>query len=453
MYGVKRLYNEFTTLFPALAINNPDDFIRIRSKIISKENDFDLSNIKLEPAILSANDSSILTSNGIDCKHIIPFSIKLLHTLKTNGHDLVNIELDGIVYPLIYLDRQSIVINFDYFSYERYILNEKYYRAKAPISSRLPFNYSIIPVKLRNYYLRISKLINDIVCRYSQINYFPQWPYEISIDALRLLILNEAAKLSKAPLALVKYPGEKRFAAIITHDVETIDGLKWIETFRKIERKNGVYSAWSIISGKYETDDILLRKLINEGCEIFSHGYIHDGKIPYLTPTQIRWRLSHLFKKKPWLKEHVKGFRSSQLLRSETLSKEVSNLFDYDLSVPDTEKYGVYRLTRGCGTVYPFINTFGTMEIPLTMPQDFFLKEVHLLNGDEILKLWKAKVDYICKIGGVAVFNIHPDPYISGNNTMLNVFEKILEYLIYKNACFLTPNQAFNYFNSLNLKN
>ena len=87
---------------------------------------------------------------------------------------------------------------------------------------------------------------------------------------------------------------------------------------------------------------------------------------------------------------------------------------------------------------------------------DFYkpsMLEVHLLNGDEILKLWEDKVDYICNIGGVAVFNIHPDPYISGNHTMLNVFEKILEYLKYKNACFLTPNQAFNYFNSLKLKN
>jgi len=408
--------------------------------------------MKLEPAILSLHDKSNFIRKNINCKYIIPFSKKLLYNLKTNKKVLVKIELDRIVYPLVYLNGNSIVLNFDYFSYERFILNEKYYESKPPISSRLPFNYTIIPAQLRKYYLRISKLKDDIILRYFYNNHFPQWPFEISIDALRLLIFSQAAKFANVPLELDAYPGKRKFAAIITHDIETNDGLNWIETFRKIERENDILSAWSIISGRYKTDDIILRNLINEGCEILSHGYIHDGKLPYIDSIKIRLRLVHLFKDKPWIKGHIRGFRSGQLLRSKSLSKEVRELFDYDLSVPDTEKYGVNRLTHGCATVYPFFNTFGTMEIPLTMPQDFLLKEVHLLKGEEILKLWKTKVDYICEMGGVAVFNIHPDPYISGNSIMLNVFEKIVEYLLYKNACFLTPNQAFKYFNSLSAK-
>jgi peptidoglycan/xylan/chitin deacetylase (PgdA/CDA1 family) len=352
-------------------------------------------------------------------------------------------QVDGQEYELVSVNNNRVYLNFDFLQYESFLLNEDYYQRRPPISSRLPFKYTYIPVELRNYLLRLQKWKEHLLTKIFKRTIFPAWPIEASLDALRWIIYSQAARLAGINLNTRPYPGGKQFGAMVTHDIETADGLRWIENFRMIERGYGIPSAWSIISYRYFTSDKILENLLSEGCEILSHGYLHDGKLPYLCRSEIKNRLQHLFVDKPWLADYVNGFRCCQLLRSPILSEEISHRFRYDLSVPDTEKYGVYRQTRGCASVFPFYNPFGTLEIPLTMPQDFMLKHIHHYPKNKILQIWKYKIDYISQIGGVAVLDIHPDPYISGNEVMLKIYDELLTYLVKKRACFLTPKSAY----------
>jgi len=402
---------------------------------------------------LKLNNASIPFSIGWEMNTIIP---ELHHQWSSNDAStnelLVTGHVEGQEYELIRVDNNRVCLNFDFLQYESFLLNEDYYQRHPPISSRLPFKYTHIPVELRNYLLRLRKWKEQLLNQILKRTIFPAWPIEASLDAIRWIIYSQAARLAGINLNPKPYPGGKKFGAIVTHDLETADGLRWIESFRRIEREYGIHSAWSIISHRYFTSDKILENLLSEGCEILSHGYLHDGKLPYLRRSEMKDRLQRLFVDKPWLADYVKGFRCGQLLRSPMLSEEVSRHFLYDLSVPDTEKYGVYRQSRGCTSVFPFYNPFGTLEIPLTMPQDFILKHVHHYPEDKILQIWKYKIDYISQIGGVAVLDVHPDPYISGNEVMLKVYDELLTYLVKKGACFLTPRAAYTLFGTCDNK-
>jgi peptidoglycan/xylan/chitin deacetylase (PgdA/CDA1 family) len=299
--------------------------------------------------------------------------------------------------------------------------------------------YYVIPPAARKPLRRMLRMASDARAALRRTRDFPAWPIEASLDVLRWHVWLRAARTAGVHLDLRPYPGRKKFAAVLTHDVESAGGLENVAAFRKIERQFGVASAWSIISDRYQTDDGLLRALIDEGCEILSHGHTHDGKLAYLSDGEIQRRLLHIFEKKPWLKRHISGFRSGLLLRSHRLSENVSELFEYDLTRPDTEKYGTNRRTAGCATIFPFFNRFGTLEIPLTMPQDVDLLHVRTLTPGEALELWKRKVDYISALRGIVVFNVHPDPPISGNEQGREIYRELIEFLVEKGAWIATP--------------
>ncbi len=334
---------------------------------------------------------------------------------------------------------------------EQNLQKEHYYSAKdrapwyARIFGKSALSYHFIPPNIRNNILYAFKVINDFYVRLRGRRDFPAWPCEASFDMLRRSFLIKAAGRAGVSLNNTPYPGNKKFAAVLTHDIESADGVNNINAFRTIERNYNIVSAWSLVSDLYAVQDKILYELIEEGCEIFSHGYMHDGRLPYLSSREIRWRLEHLFLEKPWLREYVKGFRSGQLLRSERLSKEISHVFDYDLTRPDTELYGPYRRTTGCCTVFPFRNSFGTIEMPLTIPQDYHLLKICKKTPGELLRIWNEKIDYIENLGGVAVFDIHPDSYISGNTKMLQVYDDLLKLLIERNAYIARPIDVYRF--------
>ena len=63
------------------------------------------------------------------------------------------------------------------------------------------------------------------------------------------------------------------------------------------------------------------------------------------------------------------------------------------------------------GTIFPFwiakdSTEEGYLEIPYTLPQDFTL--FILMKGKNI-EIWKKKLDWIVRKGGMALINTHPD--------------------------------------------
>ena len=149
--------------------------------------------------------------------------------------------------------------------------------------------------------------------------------------------------------------------------------------------------------------------MLNEGCEVFSHGYLHDGLLPFLPPEQLRTRLAHFFEVYPSMAGRVRGFRAGQLVRSAGMFEVVAEFFEYDMTPPTVELGGPHGWRTGCGTTIPFIGPSGLTHLPLTLPQDYFLAFVDRLSADEVAEAWTRAAEAVWAAGGVAVHLVHPD--------------------------------------------
>jgi hypothetical protein len=78
-----------------------------------------------------------------------------------------------------------------------------------------------------------------------------------------------------------------------------------------------------------------------------------------------------------------------------------SSTFDTDPFEPDPQ---------GCHTIFPFRvngeNGASYVELPYTLPQDFTVFVLFKENGND---LWKKKLEWIFRHGGMALVIVHPD--------------------------------------------
>ena len=67
------------------------------------------------------------------------------------------------------------------------------------------------------------------------------------------------AALRGEPKAAIRpWPNHGRFAFVLTHDVETADGLRNINAIAEIEEELGFRSSWNIVPHKYPVDHGLI---------------------------------------------------------------------------------------------------------------------------------------------------------------------------------------------------
>ena len=75
--------------------------------------------------------------------------------------------------------------------------------------------------------------------------------------------------------------GRRRYhaALILTHDVETGDGLRRALELADLEQERGFRSSFNVVAGDYPIDDGILRELTDRGFEIGLHGLHHDRSL------------------------------------------------------------------------------------------------------------------------------------------------------------------------------
>ena len=200
------------------------------------------------------------------------------------------------------------------------------------------------------------------------------------------------------------WPDGKKFALVLTHDVEGVTGLNKSRQLMELEKALGFRSSFNYIpEGEYRVSPEWRRELIQNGFEVGVHDLRHDGKL--------YWRRSEFSENvrsiNAYLKEWgARGFRSGFMLHD----RECLNGLDiqYDASTFDTDPFEPQP--EGVHTIFPFWvprpQGGGYVELPYTLPQDstmyFVLKE----RGPDI---WKKKLDWIVQRGGMALVNVHPD--------------------------------------------
>lgn len=296
------------------------------------------------------------------------------------------------------------------------VLNPKMSRMYK-ILTDLPIPYSIAPKKVKNLVMKQKKesLSDQTFCT------------ELALDALRFLLVNAIEKSSNRRLSRRQW-NKGKHAFVMTHDVESQEGLRRSKNFKKIEEKYDIPSAWYIPSKHYKLDNETVKSLSNYG-EIGCHDTKHDGKLAFITKSKLNTRLREAKTAlEELIRQPIKGVRTPLLQHNASILEAIrDNEFMYDTSIPTWEaKHPFTMKPHGIQTVFPLMIN-GLFEIPITMPQDHQMFAVSGYDDQETLEKWIYMANIVRDLGGLCLFLVHPDYQLS--NLKTGIYEEILNFI------------------------
>lgn len=212
------------------------------------------------------------------------------------------------------------------------------------------------------------------------------------------------------------WPDGYRMSCVLTHDVETSEGVDLIPAVAEVEEELGFRSAWNFIPHKYPIDPCLLEDLRERGHEIGIHGFNHDGR---LFESRDTFRNRTVPINDALRRFECVGFRTPMVHRN-LLWMQALNV-DYDCSCFDVDPF--QAMPGGTGGAWPFF-AGKFVELPYTLPQDHTL---FVALGDESPRVWIEKFEWLRKRSGMAMLVTHPD-YLN-TDKRLNAYREFLTYV------------------------
>jgi hypothetical protein len=212
---------------------------------------------------------------------------------------------------------------------------------------------------------------------------------------------------AKPPENWAGWPDGKKFAFVLTHDVEGAKGLGRCLELADLEIRCGFRSSFNFVpEGEYQTPKMLRDFLTDYGFEVGVHDLHHDGKL-YTSPQRFA---GHAARINHYLREWgAAGFRSGFMLHELNWLTDLNIL--YDASSFDTDPFEPQP--EGENTIFPFWvegnGGAGYVELPYTLPQDSTL---FTLLQEEGIDIWIKKLAWVASHGGMALVGVHPD-YLS----------------------------------------
>lgn len=200
------------------------------------------------------------------------------------------------------------------------------------------------------------------------------------------------------------WPDNKKFALIITHDVEHQKGYDRVLDLMEIEKKLGFRSSFNFVPERdYRVEKSILEIIEKNGFETGVQGLYHDGKL-YSSRKEF---LRRAVKINEYLKDwKAVGFRSPAMHHNLEWLLDLN--IKYDLSTFDTDPFEPQ--SDGAGTIFPFHiqgkDGRGYLEMPYTLPQDSTL---FIIMKEDDMRIWRTKLDWIAEHEGMALLNVHPD--------------------------------------------
>src|SRR5262245_6240606 len=214
------------------------------------------------------------------------------------------------------------------------------------------------------------------------------------------------------------WPRGKKFAFVLTHDVESKAGVDKCKSLAQLETDLGFRSSFNFIpEGNYRVPAELREELTARGFEVGIHDLKHDGRL-FASRRKFKRRAVRI---NDYAREWgASGFRSGFMLRNLDWLHDLE--MQYDASTFDTDPFEPQP--DGGHTIFPFwvprpngdsitkdrstINSSskGYVELPYTLPQDSTL---FLLLGERTPEIWLRKLDWIAAHGGMVLVNVHPD--------------------------------------------
>ena len=270
----------------------------------------------------------------------------------------------------------------------------------------------------------------------------PLIPRRLQIGLRRIMTQRKRARYAdvwpideragKAPEGWTGWPEGKKFALVLTHDVDTARGQEKCRKLMNLEMKLGFRSSFNFVPRRYDVSRELREELVRNGFEVGVHGLYHDGKY-YSSREFFRERAGQI---NEYLKEwRAVGFRSPSMQHNLDWIHDLN--IEYDASTFDTDPFEPQP--DGMGTIFPFYVSNGAseggyIELPYTLPQDFTL---FVLLKETDSGIWEQKLDWIAEKEGMALLNTHPD-YMSFTGKAgleeypASYYEQFLVYLMDK---------------------
>jgi hypothetical protein len=246
---------------------------------------------------------------------------------------------------------------------------------------------------------------------------FPAWPVEDSLVRLQAEYFRaemERRGVDRIPF-INFWPDAKRFAFVLTHDVEGPVGLSNVARVLEVERQHGLVSAWYFVAEDYEIPRGTFELIRSAGGEVGLHGLTHNGTL-FRDRASFESQLPGIHR---YLREWgAAGFRSPATHRNAVWMHELGCL--YDSSFPDTDPFEPQP--GGCCSILPFFLR-ELVELPITLLQDHTLFEILEQRTADI---WISKADWLVENRGLVNVLVHPD-YVDAHR--LDVYGQLLAHL------------------------
>lgn len=225
------------------------------------------------------------------------------------------------------------------------------------------------------------------------------------------------------------WPDGKKFALVLTHDVEGKAGLERCRPLMELEMNLGFRSSFNFIpEGSYRVSAALRKELGQAGFEVGVHDLEHDGRLFQSLP-KFKERAVRINR---YLRDwKAVGFRSGFMLHNLDWLHQLE--IEYDLSTFDTDPFEPQP--EGRHTIFPFWVAApraqkaevggrksgvsgsetqpptltcrdGYVELPYTLPQD---STTFLFLREKSADLWMRKLDWIAANCGMVLLDTHPD--------------------------------------------
>ena len=288
------------------------------------------------------------------------------------------------------------------------------YRGERERSALMAGYYAVKPFMPRRVQLTLRRLYAKRQARAE----FPRWPFEpILLDHQATQLRERMAATGADAVPLVGFwPEGKRFAAILTHDVEGPLGVRNVRRVLEIERRHGFVSSWNFVAEWYPIEDGLFDHIRAHDGEIGLHAIKHDCKL-FESRASFEADLPAIHR---YLREWgAVGFRSPATHRNAEWMPELGCL--YDSSFPDSDPFEPQA--GGCCSIFPYFLD-DLVELPITLLQDHTMWEI--LRADTI-EHWTRKSDWLIAHHGLVNLITHPD-YLD-TPARLRQYEEFLEYL------------------------
>lgn len=200
------------------------------------------------------------------------------------------------------------------------------------------------------------------------------------------------------------WPEGKRFALVLTHDVESQRGYERVLKLAELEERLGFRSVFNFVAEDYPVSAELREELERRGFEVGVHGLMHDVTLYHSRGEFLRQatRINRILR--AW---KVAGFRSPCMYHNLEWLHDLD--IEYDASTFDTDPFEPQP--DALGTIFPvFIPNAGEgkgyVELPYTLPQDLHL---FVLMKEQTIGIWQEKLCWIVANGGLALVTTHPD--------------------------------------------